>query len=91
MSAERINGMIQDFCMTAESMAVMRTDSERLFADYGLSEDEKATLRSCNPVDIVTRCGVHPILAFHYLFAVRPEVMETMSLKGYPALTGGLS
>ena len=87
MSGARINRMIQDYCASPESMASLRTDSERIFAEYALTDEEKATLRACNPVDMVTRCDVHPILAFHYLFAVRPEVMETMSLKGYPELT----
>lgn len=82
----RINRMIQDMCRTPETMARLRPEPETVFAEYGLNEKEKASLRSCDPLVMVAESNVHPILAFHYLFAAKPEVMEMMSLKGYPDL-----
>lgn len=81
-----VNRMIQEQCRQPATMARMRTERERVFGEYGLSEEEKAVLRAGDTVAMVTGAGVHPILAFHYLFAVQPELLEVMSLKQYPEL-----
>ena len=84
MKGARINQMIQDLCGTPESMLRLRSDPEQVFSEYGLCEEDKVALRSCNALTLVTERNVHPILAFHYLFAAKPEVMEMMSVSGYP-------
>ncbi len=86
MKGARINQMIQDMCATPESMEKLRLNLEHYFSAYGLSEEDKAALLSCNPLTMVTERNVHPILAFHYLFAAKPEVMQMMSISHYPNL-----
>jgi hypothetical protein len=78
--------MIQDMCATPATMARLGRETERVFDEYGLSEAERAALRTGDALTMVTQCNVHPILAFHYLFATRPEVTAMMSLSGYPHL-----
>jgi len=89
MDASRINEMIQDLCATPDGMARLRANLDAVFAEYGLSAEQQAALHSCDTLKMVAEARVHPILAFHYLFAVRPEVMQNMSLAGYPDLLGG--
>ena len=89
MKGARINQMIQDMCATPESMEKLRSNLEHFFTAYGLSEEDKAALRSCNPLTMVTERNVHPILAFHYLFAAKPEVMLMMNICHYPKLVKG--
>lgn len=81
-----VNRMIQEQCRRPEAMARMRAQREQIFAEYGLDEAQKSILRGSDTLAMVARAGVHPILAFHYLFAMQPELMESMSLKQYPEL-----
>ena len=86
MKGARINQMIQDLCSTPESMARLHSDPEHYFSEYGLCEEDKAALRTCDALTMVTQRNVHPILAFHYLFAAKPEIMQMMSVSHYPNL-----
>jgi hypothetical protein len=88
MDASRVNEMIQDLCATPEGTARLRANPDAVFAEYGLSAVQQSALHSGDTLKMVAEARVHPILAFHYLFAVRPEVMESMSLAGYPELLG---
>ena len=67
-------------------MARLRQDPEGCFTAYGLTEEEKAALRTGDPMVVVSKAGVHPILAIHYLFAMNPAAMEQMSIRHYPQL-----
>jgi hypothetical protein len=86
MSGARINRMIQDLCASPESMARLRADPERAFDDYGLDAEDRAALLRGDAVAMVTGRGVHPILAFHFLFAMKPDLMQRMSIAAYPHL-----
>lgn len=78
--------MIQDMCRDPDSITRLREEAETVFSEYQLDENEKAALRTGDPLFIVSETNAHPILAMHYLFVAKPEVMEQMSLNKYPQL-----
>ena len=88
MADNKVNELIQDMCRVPEGIARLRAQPEQVFDEYGLDENQKDALRTGDPMLIVERAGVHPILAMHYLFVAQPQVMEMMSLVKYPELIG---
>jgi hypothetical protein len=81
--------MIQDLCRVPAGIARLQSEPEAVFDEYGLSEEERAALRSGDPSRMVVGANAHPILAMHYLFVVNPKVLEQMSILGYPELFEG--
>ncbi len=86
MTRQNVNTMIQDMCRAPEGVARLQCEPEKVFDEYELSDTEKAALHSGNPVMIVAEANVHPLLAMHYLFVIQPQVVEQMSIRGYPEL-----
>lgn len=85
MAAQRGNQLIQDMCRRPEAIARLNADPERVFAEFGLTEEERAALRQCDPMSM-GRVGIHPILQMHYIMARNPQVMERMSIQEYDGL-----
>ena len=86
---QNANMMIQDLCRTPEGMARLQSEPDKVFEEYELRDSEKAALRSGDPMTVVAEANVHPILAMHYLFVFQPQVVEQMSIRGYPDLLEG--
>ncbi len=86
MRGTRVNELIQDLGRDAQILERFRNDPEGCFEAYGLNDDEKAALRTGDPMVVVAEANVHPILAIHFLFAVNPEARRQMSVRHYPQL-----
>ena len=86
MLGDKVNLLIQDMCTDPERISQLQAEPEKVYNEYKLDDKEKAALRTGDPLTMVTRANVHPILAMHYLFVAQPAVMEMMSLKEYPDL-----
>ncbi|MGH7805562.1 MAG: subunit of meta cleavage enzyme [Candidatus Binatia bacterium] len=85
MSDYRVNRLIQQVCHFPDKIAELNAAPERVFDEYGLSEEERAAFRE-GSLEAMGKVGVHPILQMHWMMARNPEVMRMMSILDHEGL-----
>ena len=85
MGDYRVNRLIQSVCRRPETIARLNEAPEKVFDEFGLSEEERRAFRE-GSVEAMGGAGVHPILQMHWLMARNPEVMRMMSILDYEGL-----
>lgn len=77
--AYHLNRMLQDALANLPMFGQLFTDPEPIYAQYGLSEAEKAVFRSPNR-PALRQLGVHPILAMIFMIPREPGTEVHMSI-----------
>ena len=85
MASYHVNDLIQRMCRRPDTIARLNEDPEKVFDEFGLSEEERRAFRE-GSVEAMGRVGVHPILQMHWMMARNPEIMQQMSILDYEGL-----
>ena len=84
MARYQVHKMIQDLSHQAGLMERFQADRQKVFAEYELTEEERAALTEASPPALAS-IGVHPILQMHYLLFSNPDMASHVSMRDYLA------
>lgn len=77
--AYHLNKMIQDAFRNPALMGRLMQDPESMYADYGLTEEEKAVFRKPSSPEL-RKIGVHPVFAMVYMIPWDEKVRKTLTI-----------
>ncbi|MBI5263425.1 MAG: subunit of meta cleavage enzyme [Bradyrhizobium sp.] len=84
MARYQVHKMIQDLSHQLGLMERFQADRQQVFAEYELTETERAALTEASPPALAS-IGVHPILQMHYLLFSNPDMASHVSMRDYLA------
>lgn len=85
MARYEVHQLIQNLTKVPGLLDRFSTDSPTVFAEYGLTDKERAALMEATPPALAS-IDVHPILQMVYLIARNPGMAAHVSVRDYPEI-----
>ncbi|MBT9462104.1 MAG: subunit of meta cleavage enzyme [Rugosibacter sp.] len=85
MARYEVHQLIQNLAKVPGLLDRLTSESQVVFDEYGLTEQERQALSEASPPALAS-IQVHPILQMLYLIARNPNMAAQVSVRDYPAI-----